>query len=230
MKTMATINASVSREQLRERLAAAVQTSEKPLIEISRISGVSLRDIYRYIKDGSEPSLLRFVALVEACEASVDAVIYGDDGTEIGDIADIGDAGVIRVPILGIVAAAGAGAWNDRAPRIGALPFASGYLRRLGVSLETAHCIRASGDSMEPTINSGSLVMVDAARRQVGDGGVYAIVIDDQARLKRLQLLSDGSLMLISDNRDVYPPERVDRTDRDRIEIIGRVVWTERVL
>jgi phage repressor protein C with HTH and peptisase S24 domain len=55
------------------------------------------------------------------------------------------------------------------------------------------------------------------------------MVVDDQARLKRVAPNVDGSVMLISDTAG-YPAERVAKADLDQIKVVGRVFWTEHFL
>ncbi len=144
------------------------------------------------------------------------------------DVRASGDPDVIHLPVLGVRVAAGAGGLNTEEPIEGIVPFSRSALERLGVPAERVHGIRAHGDSMEPTIGDGTLVLVDTSRKRL-TAGVYALVVDDQARLKRISPHVDGSVSLISDNAG-YPPERVARADLDRIQVVGRAFWTERLL
>jgi phage repressor protein C with HTH and peptisase S24 domain len=136
---------------------------------------------------------------------------------------------MVYLPVLDVAAAAGAGATNDRATVIRRIPFSARTLRRLGVPAGRAHAIRARGDSMEPTIADGGIVLVDSSQTRLSQDGVYALVVDDQARLKRVAPHVDGSVSLISDNPG-YPPERVAKADLERIKVVGRAFWTERLL
>jgi phage repressor protein C with HTH and peptisase S24 domain len=138
------------------------------------------------------------------------------------------DPEVVHLPVLGVRVAAGAGGLNAEEPIEGIVPFSRLALERLGVAPERVHGIRAHGDSMEPTIGDGTLVLVDTGRKRLGDG-IYAVVIDDQARIKRVAPHVDGSVSLISDNPG-YPAERVAKHDLDRIRVVGRAFWTERLL
>jgi len=88
--------------------------------------------------------------------------------------------------------------------------------------------LQGQGDSMEPTIADGDMIMVaadppwDAVKR----GGVFVVLHHDELRIKRLQHFPrSGDIDLISDNKR-YATERVDR---DRVEfdlrILGQVFF-----
>ena len=51
--------------------------------------------------------------------------------------------------------------------------------------------IKVSGDSMEPTLFSGDIVLVDHNRNYIDpQGGIYAIAMDDDViMIKRLQVI-----------------------------------------
>jgi len=82
--------------------------------------------------------------------------------------------------------------------------------------------IRARGDSMEPTISNGDLILVDT--KQCGDktDGIYVIQRGDYTYTKRLQFI-DEKIIVISDN-PFYEKETVTCD----LEVCGKVVWAWR--
>ena len=86
--------------------------------------------------------------------------------------------------------------------------------------------IRVSGDSMSPTLLSGDLVLVDHSHKSISSqGGIYAISIDHEILIKRLQLLfEEGKILVISDNKK-YPSQEISA---DKITINGKVIWYAR--
>jgi phage repressor protein C with HTH and peptisase S24 domain len=86
--------------------------------------------------------------------------------------------------------------------------------------------IKVGGDSMEPTLLSGDLVLVDHSRTAIASqGGIYAISIDREILIKRLHLLyQDSKIHVISDNKQ-YPPQEIDA---DKLIINGKVIWYAR--
>lgn len=84
--------------------------------------------------------------------------------------------------------------------------------------------VPSSGDSMEPTIASRSLLLVDRNQCRITSAGIYCIRVVDQVMAKRIELNLDGTYTLLSDN-PLYPPKIVPREDMDRAEVLGRVVY-----
>lgn len=136
---------------------------------------------------------------------------------------------LVRIPLLGVSAAAGAGAANDGTEVEDHIFMSRAQLRALGVSTEMVHFIRVRGDSMEPTIADGAIVLIDAARRRFRGDGIYAITVGGDVRLKRLATKADGAVLAISDNPR-YPQELLSAADLEGAQIEGRVVWTEQRL
>lgn len=76
---------------------------------------------------------------------------------------------------------------------------------------------------MEPTINNGDTLLVDASRNMPRDGYIYVIRSADTLWVKRIQKHIDNSLLLISDN-GTYPPMTLRSDQHHDIQIIGQVV------
>ncbi len=88
--------------------------------------------------------------------------------------------------------------------------------------------IRVAGDSMEPTLSNADLVLVDRSVQRIGRDGLYIIAVEEDLLVKRCQIdLETRAVIVISDN-PAYETIRV--TDRDRLDVLGRVVWLGRVL
>jgi len=82
--------------------------------------------------------------------------------------------------------------------------------------------IKVKGDSMEPTLASGDMILVDRSRNFIDpQGGIYAIVIDDMIMMKRLQVLGQVRISVLSDNPRYEPIE----TNSDDLIIDGKVLW-----
>ncbi len=86
--------------------------------------------------------------------------------------------------------------------------------------------IKVDGDSMEPSLVSGDLVLVDRNRDYIDpQGGIYALALDDIIMIKRVQVIADG-VRIISDN----PKYEAFDVSSDRIRVNGKVVWFAREL
>jgi hypothetical protein len=87
--------------------------------------------------------------------------------------------------------------------------------------------IKVAGDSMEPTLRDGDLVLVDHGRNSIASqGGIYAIAIDDEIMIKRVQPIFPDKLLVISDNKQ-YPAQEIAT---EHIRVNGKVIWYARDL
>ncbi len=88
--------------------------------------------------------------------------------------------------------------------------------------------IKVSGDSMADTLRAGDIVLVDHSRNYLGtEEGIYAITLDDEIRIKRLQAVAGrGKIKVISDNKRYEPFE----VDAEKVTINGKVIWFARDL
>lgn len=83
------------------------------------------------------------------------------------------------------------------------------------------------GDSMEPTIRSGEVVLIDSSQNRLQtDDCIWAIAIGDVGKIKRLRHGRDGGVKILSDNPAVPPDDAYD----GEMNIIGRVVAVVRRL
>jgi len=76
--------------------------------------------------------------------------------------------------------------------------------------------IRVEGDSMEPTIRAGALLIVDRMA-ETKDDDIVVARLGDEFLVKRLHLESDGSIWLQSENT-AYPPIQI-------LESVDFEVW-----
>ncbi|HUP67121.1 MAG TPA: S24 family peptidase [Sphingomicrobium sp.] len=87
--------------------------------------------------------------------------------------------------------------------------------------------VRVEGDSMTPTLNAGDDILVDLGdcMERLRDG-IYVLRIDDAVVVKRIALNPLGRRVTIQSDNPAYPdwPD----CDLDRINCIGRVIWSGR--
>lgn len=203
-------------ERLKALLAAVPNLSE-----FSRISGISRKMLERY-RSGMEPSLGKAMQIAKALKLPLDALVYDVDvPTAPSNVPDAADS--FLIPMLNVQAGSGAGVANSFVEVVDRLPFSAALLREMGVKPENAHFIRNKGDSNEPTIPDGAIVLVDASRRRIRDEGFYALVVDGDVLIKRVQKSVGGGITLISDNPR-YAPEAVYSPETLKVE--GKVFWT----
>tara|TARA_R110001592_G_scaffold104697_1_gene294582 strand:+ start:74461 stop:75108 length:648 start_codon:yes stop_codon:yes gene_type:complete len=187
--------------------------------------GFSEGALKNYLND-SMPSADKALRIADVCGVNFRWLVDGI-GPKKQDTSE--ESVYIGIPRYDARLAAGAGAFNERARRIDDIPFTREFLqRKLGRNTADGLAIlEARGDSMEPTIGDGDLVLVDR-HQDAPEDGIMAFVLDDTAYVKRIRNIPDG-IEVISDNR-VYEPYRLDHARLETLQIIGRVRWVGRVL
>lgn len=80
--------------------------------------------------------------------------------------------------------------------------------------------LKCKGDSMSPTIKDGSLVIIHQ-QPIVNENEIAAVLINDQATLKRIKHSADGGIILMPDNSD-YSPIILNKNDDNRI--LGKAI------
>lgn len=132
--------------------------------------------------------------------------------------------GFTLVPRLDVQASAGNGALALSEEPIDFLAFQESWLRERNINPKYARVLTTRGDSMEPTIRDGDVLLVDTSIDRIRDNSIYIVVYDGFVLVKRVHGRVDGSIMLISDN-ERYPPENVSAHDVPNIHVAGRVMW-----
>lgn len=88
--------------------------------------------------------------------------------------------------------------------------------------------IEARGDSMDPTVADGDIVLIDRSKKQVAAGTIYALRTKNAVMVKRLQPIGATRIKVMSDNK-LYESYEIDLESED-MEIIGQVIWIGREL
>lgn len=82
---------------------------------------------------------------------------------------------------------------------------------------------RVAGDSMEPLLLDGDVVLVNCAEKFIIDGRVYAFVFGNALRVKRLYSQIDRSILVCSENPN-FADEKIPPDEVDQVKIIGEVI------
>ncbi|HUN39356.1 MAG TPA: S24 family peptidase [Acetobacteraceae bacterium] len=206
---------------------------------LARAMGVSPSAFRKWLRGEAEPSRERLVALADAARVGVAWLAKGEgpgpslQSPENGDrrprsvdrkrTAESDD--FILLPKRVEAAAAGTG---NPPPAIAAteyIAFRQDWVRAtLGIEPGDLILETAVGESMQPTIHDGDLLLVDTTDRAVSSFGVYVLEISGERLVKRVQRKLDGSLVLISDN-ETYQPDHVSGEMLQTVTVVGRVVW-----
>lgn len=87
--------------------------------------------------------------------------------------------------------------------------------------------LEVKGDSMEPELREGDLVLV--REQEILDSACYAVVIvDDEDGLVKFVDVKKGSKITLSSVNPYYPPRVFEKTDANRVRIVGKVIEVKR--
>jgi phage repressor protein C with HTH and peptisase S24 domain len=137
-------------------------------------------------------------------------------------------AGYSYVPLLDVRAAAGKGAVVEADGLIDVLGFREDWIRHeLHTAPDKLRLIYVEGDSMEPDLHAGDIVLIDHTDRTARSDGVYVLRMGDALLMKILQRLP-GGVIKVSSRNESYEPFSLKADELDtsiEIAIVGRVVW-----
>lgn len=120
---------------------------------------------------------------------------------------------------------AGTGSLETEGEVIGYYAFKTDFLRRKGRPKKMV-LMDVTGESMEPVLMDCDTVLIDESQREIIDGGLFAVGLDQEVFVKYL-IRVPGKLVLKSKNSE-YDPIEVDMNGEisSSVRIIGRIVWS----
>ena len=133
--------------------------------------------------------------------------------------------GLVMVPLVAARLAAGKGSLETEGDVLSYFSFRQDWLCRKG-NPDKMVLMKVCGDSMEPDIRHGDMVLVDQSKREIFGHAIYAMGINEEIYVKQVETLPGGRLVLRSRNPE-YSPISVDLHGdlADSVRVIGRVIW-----
>lgn len=184
-------------------------------------------------REGHGPKGAEGGARAEGGEAGAPAARGGETASPRGEgegavPARRHDDGFVAVPVYSVKVSAGHGAEVVQEKPVDWLHFKRAWIKtELRVSVSDLYLLYVEGDSMEPTLSEGDIVLIQ--RHGVGPlrDGIHVLRMGNALHVKRVQFLPGGKLKVTSDNT-AYEPFTVDLTNEaeaSQVELIGRVIW-----
>jgi phage repressor protein C with HTH and peptisase S24 domain len=204
-----------------ERLTHAVKAAGGLNIVIRR-TGKARPTLDRWMNAQADPSFTDMAEIASACEVSLDWLATGRHNLEFETSLPHSIPDLARIRLITDE--------SDVASASDHVVVPATALGRRGLRPAQVHAWWARGDRMVPTIGEGSLVLIDLTAQVPVDGGIFAVRGERGLHVSRFQMLTDGGVALIADNRDVYEVERLTRSATSALDIVGRCFWTERAL
>lgn len=126
------------------------------------------------------------------------------------------------VPRYAVEVSAGHGSFleNDERP-YESMAFRRQWVKRMGLTVDRLAVVTARGDSMEPTVADGDVLLVDLRQTGIVDGAIHVLRNNGDVLVKRLQRGFGDQVIVRSDNT-IY---RELEATVDQLNVVGRVVW-----
>lgn len=178
--------------------------------------------------------------MARAAEVTIEWLATGEGPMQPGGKADHlepagglpgDDLDFCYVPVYDAAASAGHGAVIDQEQVSRVIGFRQDWLRsEFQASPQDLFLIHVAGESMEPTLRPGEIILVDKRMTHVASDGIYLVRLDDSVLVKRLQKLPKGVIRVTCDNA-AYQSFTISPTDPpDDFAILGRIIWAGRRL
>jgi phage repressor protein C with HTH and peptisase S24 domain len=199
--------------------------------DAARLAGFPYGTLQNYVQ-GGELKLSNAISLARVTNVRLEWLATGEgpmQGEEAGEVTTISAAatppGHVLLPLLEARAAAGnhGGLRSDHL--VDFIAFSESFLKQtLRRTPKNLALLTASGDSMDPTIRDGDLLLVDTSARRIEGSLIYVLAIGGALLVKRIDLRRDGSVVLKSDNPK-YAAEEVPAVETPTLEVLGQVIW-----
>lgn len=203
--------------------------------DFARAYGVHVNTLRRYEsgKRSPEPGFLREIAKrnqdIDPAWLLMGVGAPGLRGTEPAPYS-VGkpQPGYALIPLYEVAASAGGGRVVNGEEVVDVLAFKEDWIRReLRTSPDDLRLIYVEGDSMEPDLRAGDIILIDHTDTTARREGIYVIRMDGALLVKQLQRLPGATVKVISRNAS-YEPFTVtvsEIEDPNGFAVVGRVVW-----
>ena len=205
---------------------------------LAKAAGVSPSALRKWLRGEAEPSRERLITFADAAGVEIAWLVRGEgEQPNLRDTSNRRQASAARddtdqpptdafllLPHRPKAAAAGSGKPPPEYPAE-FIAFRHDWIRSVfDLDPEQVMLILAVGDSMEPGIRDGDLLLVDTRSNAFTEFGIYVFEARGERLVKRVQRKFDGTLYVISDNT-VYQPEVISSELATEIKVVGKVIW-----
>ena len=195
---------------------------------LATMVGVSLTTIQNY-EGGQLPKGMHAIRLGLSLSISLDTLLLGipSDFPKENEESKFYNPEIIMIPMVEAVLSAGGGSLETNGNHEKSYAFRRDFIQRKG-NPDSMVLMRVSGDSMEPEILNGDVVLIDQNKTRVVPGQMFAVGFEESIYLKRIDNLP-GKIILKSAN-PAYPPVELDVRGQceECFRVIGRVLWSGR--
>jgi phage repressor protein C with HTH and peptisase S24 domain len=206
--------------------------------KLAKAAGVSPSALRKWLRGEAEPSRERLITFADAAGVEIGWLVRGEgDRPNLRDTSNRrhespGRDGSDRPPadeylLLPHKPKAAAAGSGKPAPEYPAefIAFRHDWIKTVfDLDPDQVMLLSAVGDSMEPGIRDGDLLLIDTRENAFTEFGIYVFEARGERLVKRVQRKFDGTLYVISDNT-VYQPEVISSELATEIKVVGKVIW-----
>lgn len=113
----------------------------------------------------------------------------------------------------------------DSVSEIVSLGLSRQWLMQVGTNPADLIYTHMQDDSMSPTIRENSLVVIDSSADKLSGDAIYALMLDGNIVVKRIQLDFSGGVLICGDNA-TYKSQHLTKDSSARLNVLGKVIWT----
>lgn len=220
---------------LGQRLKSVLQASKTSQSELAARINITQGAIGKIIR-GETLNPKYILEIADALGVSVEWLKTGKG--EAPDFANLpqnptaydeSENNTLRIEVLDVFASAGNGSFvtGDLTCHTLAIEFENAYFAQIfqRATAKGLAIINVDGDSMEPTMGSGDLLLVDTTKPAYQGDGVYVFSYGENLYVKRLQFAGDV-LLVISDNPR-YKEWVITKENEHKFKIHGKVEFMQ---
>lgn len=207
-----------------KRIKKAIEDRGLSYVELSKLTGISKSSLQRYASGETTRIPIGNIELIAKCTGVTARYLMGweDDLNETDQIAElinkydnISSVKMKRFPLLGEIACGEPiFAQEDKENFIMA-----------DMDINADFCLTAHGDSMiNARIHDGDIVFIKQMPI-VDNGDIAAVIIDDEATLKRVYYYPQKNKLVLSPENPKYEPFVYVNEELDQIHILGKAVY-----
>lgn len=184
--------------------------------ELARRTGLAKSSISRYFNKSRQFPVNKIDLFAKALHVKVEDILGVEPFDQANNKINVKGMHYVRVPIIGTIACG---------DPITAEQNVEGYTHELfdEEPSGTLFALRCKGDSMEPLIPDGAVVLIHE-QPTVEDDEIAAVQVNDdtEATLKKVKHTHDGQIMLMPINTEKYDPILLNKENPGRI--LGKVI------
>lgn len=209
---------------------------------VANRSGVSEATIRKYLAGKTTPGVDKVKLLADTLGCSFEWLAVGSADNMMHALRVAGESHkeemAIRlrkaaenathaaIPHIDAVASAGGGNLVLTESSSSYISLSKSWLSNKGLSAGSLFTEETSGESMEPTIKAGEILICSRAEHHLRPGdGIYVVRLEGHVLVKRLQVLPKSRLMVTSDNK-AYASYEIQLNDGVDFQLLGKVLFT----